>query len=367
MFLTAYNLPHYLLSKGLIDARAVVEGDFRIAEVGRRNRNFKVLRSGSPGLFVKQIKTTEAQAITTIQREAAFYRTVHVDPKFMAIRGLIPEFVDHDARRHSLTLRLADNAESMQERHTREAKYGQDTAQVLGRALGRVHVHGSAIMSDPATRSLFACQVPWPLTFDQSGYQMLDGLGPIGPALAAGIRQFPSLQPLLSALRSEWKFDSLIHNDMKWDNCLLKIQQEGEPELTIVDWELADLGDGAWDVGTIFKEYIMAVLLNANMRETTAAQNYPAPPVITLESLQPSIRAFWQAYAVARGLAGYEEQTTLLRAVRLTAGRMIVGVLEYLGPATQLGTLGTTMLQTSAGLLEAPQIAILQLMGAPQR
>jgi len=367
MFLTAYNLPHYLLSKGLINAQALVEGDFAIAEAGRRNRNFKVLRRGAPGLFVKQVKTTEAQAVTTIQREAAFYRTVHADPRFVAIRGLIPEFVHHDAQRHSLALRLTDNAESMQERHIREGKYSEAAAQVLGRALGQVHLQGAAMMSDPATRAMFTCQIPWPLTFDQSGYQMLDALGPIGPALAAGIRQFPSLQPLLSALRSEWKFDSLIHNDMKWDNCLLKIQQDGDPELTIVDWELADLGDGAWDVGTIFKEYIMAVLLNANMRESAPAQNYPPPPLLTLESLQPSIQAFWQAYATARGLSGFEEHATLLRAVRLTAGRMIVGVLEYLGPSSQLGTLGTTMLQTSAGLLEAPQIGMYQLMGVPRR
>ena len=39
MFLTAYNLPHYLLSKGLIDSQSLVAGDFAIAEAGRRNRN----------------------------------------------------------------------------------------------------------------------------------------------------------------------------------------------------------------------------------------------------------------------------------------------------------------------------------------
>jgi Ser/Thr protein kinase RdoA (MazF antagonist) len=367
MFLTAYNLPHYLLSKGLIDVGAVVEGDLAIVEAGRRNRNFKVLQRGGPGLFVKQIKTTEPQAIMTIQREAAFYRAVHADPKFAALRDLIPEFVDHDARRHSLALRLTSNAESMQERHSRENKYGEDTASELGRALGLVHSYGQAMVSDPATRSIFTYQVPWPLTFDQSGYQMLDSFGPVGPALAEGIRQIPRLQPLLSALRMEWKFDSLIHNDMKWDNCLLKIQSEGPPELTIVDWELADIGDGAWDIGTIFKEYIMAVMLNANYRETAATQNVPAPAAITLESLQPSIRAFWKAYARARGLSGHEEQMTLLRAVRLTAGRMIVAVLEYLGTSPQLGTLGTTMLRTSAGLLEAPQIGLLQLMGVGPR
>jgi len=365
MFLTAYNLPHYLLSRGLIDSRSLVEGDFAIAEAGRRNRNFKVLRQRSPGLFVKQIKTTEAQAIYTIEREAAFYRAVHGDPKYGSIGRLVPEFVDYDARRHAVAVRLADNTESMQERQMRESKYGEDTARVLGRALALVHSYGTAMMSDSSMRSLFTCQLPWPLTFDQSGYQMLEGFGPIGRALGAGIRQFPTLQPLLSALRAEWRYDSLIHNDMKWDNCLLKMQAEGEPELTIVDWELVDIGDGAWDVATIFKEYVMAMLMNASTREMAAAQKYPAPPAVTLETLRPSVRAFWEAYASGRGLSGIQAQITLLRAIRLTAGRMIVAVLEYLGGMPELGPFGNTMLQTGVGLLEAPQVAMAQLLGSP--
>jgi hypothetical protein len=364
MFLTAYNLPHYLLSKGLIDSQSLVAGDFAIAEAGRRNRNFKVLRHRSPGLFVKQIKTTEAQAIYTIEREAAFYRAVQSDPKYARIRGLIPKFVDYDARRHALTLSLADNTESMQERQMRENKYGEDTARVLGSALALVHSHGTSIVADPTSRSLYNCQLPWPLTFDQAGYQMFEGFGPIGRSLAAGIRQFPSLQPLLSALRAEWRYDSLIHNDMKWDNCLLKIQSQGGPELTIVDWELVDIGDGAWDVATIFKEYVMAMLMNASAREMAAAQKYPAPPTVTLETLRPSVRAFWEAYAAGRGFSAIEAHVTLLRAVRLTAGRMIVAVLEYLSGMPELGPFGNTMLQTSVGLLEAPQVAVAQLLGS---
>jgi aminoglycoside phosphotransferase (APT) family kinase protein len=364
MFLTAYNLPHYLLSKGLIDSRSLVEGDFAIAEAGRRNRNFKVLRHRSPGLFVKQIKTTEAQAIHTVEREAAFYRAVHGDPKYARLQALIPKFIDYDARRHALALGLADNSESLQERQMRESQYRDDTAHALGRALAVVHSHGAAMMSDAATRPLFTCQLPWPLTFDQTGYQMFESFGPIGRALAAGIRQFPTLQPLLSALRAEWRYDSLIHNDMKWDNCLLKIQAEGEPELTIVDWELADIGDGAWDVATIFKDYIMAVFMNSSAREMAAAQQYPAPPPVTLETMHPSVRAFWEAYESGRGLSGIEAHITLLRAIRLTAGRMIIAVLEYLGGAAELGPFGNSMLQTSAGLLEAPHVAMAQLLGS---
>ncbi len=120
MFLTAYNLPHYLISKGLITAQSVVDGDFTVAEAGRRNRNFKILRRKQPGLFVKQVKTNEAQAVTTVQREAAFYRIVQGDPKYAAIAGLIPKFIDYEPARHSLTLSLTENAESMAEYHRRQ-------------------------------------------------------------------------------------------------------------------------------------------------------------------------------------------------------------------------------------------------------
>src|SRR5205807_901418 len=102
-----YNLAHYLTAKGLITMRSVVDGDFILAEAGRRNRNFKLNRRQQPGIFVKQVKTTEQQAIMTIQREAAFYRAVHRDPRYAAIRGMVPGFLDYDASRYALALSLA--------------------------------------------------------------------------------------------------------------------------------------------------------------------------------------------------------------------------------------------------------------------
>jgi len=221
VFLTAYNLPQYLMSKGLISAQSVVDGDFVLAEAGRRNRNFKVLRRKQPGLFVKQIKSTEAQAISTIEREAAFYRAVHSDPRYTAIAGMIPKFVDYEPSRRALALSLTENAESISEHHMRQAQIPENTARLIGNALGIAHSYGPAMMADPATRSLFPYQAPWPMTLEQMGYSFLDNFAPIGPQLSAAIQQLPKLQPMLSALRPLWQYDSLIHGDMKWDNCLV--------------------------------------------------------------------------------------------------------------------------------------------------
>jgi hypothetical protein len=358
MFLTAYNLPHYLMSRGLVSTESVVAGDFALAETGRRNRNFKIMRRSHPGLFVKQIKTAEAQAISTIDREAAFYRVVHSDPKYAAIRNLIPRFVDFDPTRHALTLSLTENAESMAEHHARGSIYPEATARQIGTALGLVHWYGPRMLADPATRSLFPCQIPWPLTLDQTGYSFLDGFGAVGAELSKAIQQRPTLQPKLSALRPYWQYDSLIHGDMKWDNCLVSRRTGDELEVSIVDWELADIGDGAWDVATIFKEYLVATIVRAGAQP-------PSPPGPTIETLRPSMRAFWDAYATARRIPAEHRQGFLSRAICFTAGRMVIAALEYVVDAAYFNAWGPTMLETSVYLLDAPQLAAAQMLGVP--
>ena len=47
-----------------------------------------------------------------------------------------------------------------------------------------------------------------------------------------------------------WRAETFIHNDVKWDNFLV-YARAGSRRLTqmkIIDWELANFGDPAWDV-----------------------------------------------------------------------------------------------------------------------
>jgi hypothetical protein len=359
MFLTAYNLAHYLIAKGLITTQSVVDGDFILAEAGRRNRNFKLSRRRLPGLFVKQVKSTEPQAIITIEREAAFYRAIG-DPRYAAISGMIPRFIDYDPTRYALTLRLTEDAESLSERQIRETVVPPDLARQLGQALALIHSFGAQVAADPALRPKLPCQIPWPLNVDTAGYSFLSAYGNLGAQLTQAIQETPGLTAGLPALRAYWQYDSLTHGDMKWDNCL----QRGE-ELVIVDWELADLGDGAWDVATIFKEYIASILMNRAMREAAAARDAPQPPEITLDTTRPSLCAFWKGYAEGRGLSGAAADLYLDRAVRFTAGRLVVAVLEYCTFAKNLDSTARTMLDYARRILEHPQIAAAQLAGVP--
>ncbi len=353
MFLTAYNLAHFLMSKGLLDPASVADGDFTVAEAGRRNRNFKVRLGPRPGLFVKQVKILDPSATATIQREASFFKLIQTSPKYAALKALTPEFVHYEPRRHAVTTRLADQAESLAEKQGREGVYREDIAHLLGHALGIAHPYGPVLAADPDARGLFACQLPWPLTLDQTGYSFLNSLGAIGPQLAQSIQQAPGLQPALSALRPEWQFDSLVHGDMKFDNCLIRTMPGGQVQLTIVDWELCDLGDAAWDVASIYKDLLMAVLVSA--------QNPQASPQVTFDTVRPAMRAFWTGYCAARPQAA--TLPSLDKMIRYTGARMVLAVLEYLWNAPAMSPLGRQILETAQWLLHSTLSARVQMIG----
>ena len=55
MIITAENIVHYITDKNFITSESVVDGDFTVVDMTRRNRNFKIVRKQSRGYFVKQV------------------------------------------------------------------------------------------------------------------------------------------------------------------------------------------------------------------------------------------------------------------------------------------------------------------------
>jgi thiamine kinase-like enzyme len=306
-------------------------------------------------MFVKQIKTSEPQAMVTIRKEAGFYHRVQTEPAYSPLAKLMPAMIHHEPARHALVLRLLPEAESLTEYQVRTNDYNRENAAKLARALAELHGFGLRMAQDAWLQPLFLRQVPWAMTLDQSGQGFFQSFGAIGTQLTTLLQNFPALVPQLCALRHEWQFEAVIHGDMKWENCLLQKTGNGDTALRIVDWELVDLGDGAWDVATVFKEYLVLTIMSAG-----------TPVEKTLDDLRPAIREFWKTYAMARQFTPAQTAAFRDRAIRFTAARMLVAVLEYLHAAPQASAAAMSMLNTSAGILSAPQAAAAEILGYPQ-
>lgn len=296
VFLTASNLAYYLLARGSVTPHSLVDGDFLVAEAGRRNRNYKVILGEHPGLFVKQVQTDETQAISTLEREAACYRMAQSNPKFAPLLQLMPRLIDYDSSRHILIVELLPDGENLTEYHTRMQAFPEEIGQMLGRGLGAYHSEAGRMFGGTQQDNVFPRQAPWILSIHRSNEAWYASLSEGNKELIGVVRQQPALMRHLDELQSEWRFEGLLHGDMKWDNCLVFNDGDNQLKLRIVDWELADLGDPLWDTGAVFLSYLTFWIYSMPIVAESTPRSFVPGAAYKLESLQPAMRAFWQAY-----------------------------------------------------------------------
>src|SRR5947208_14057584 len=108
MFLTATNVFHYLRDAGQLSSRDIIEENFRVIEVGRRNRNFKIMRNSGPSLFVKQVPIIHPETVSSFRREAAVAQMACEAAPESALRSVPPSLRRYDPQAHVLVYEAFD-------------------------------------------------------------------------------------------------------------------------------------------------------------------------------------------------------------------------------------------------------------------
>lgn len=369
MILSAANLAHHLVDRGIVPAETVVDGDFVVVEATRRNRNFQVVRGPHPGLFVKQPQDWQPHSTETMAREAACYALAHGDPDFAALAPLLPRLVHWDAQRMVLVTERVEG-ENVAEMHRRLGAFPAQTGARLGTLLGGYHREAGARARDAARDAVFPRSLPWILSvLDHNPSH----LGPVsgGCTRLLGILEaYPGFRDALAAVRDGWVRDALVHGDMKWENCLVSppAAEGDEPRVRIVDWELADFGDACWDVGSLFQSYLAAWIFSIRAGPEVPPVRLPELAERPLSTMQPAIAAFWAAYLEARGADPAAEHTVLLRSTAFAAARMVQTAWEYTAFAPEPSAHVLFLLQVAMNVLTRPEEAARELLGiAPAR
>jgi Phosphotransferase enzyme family len=358
MHLTAANLAHFLMGRGLLSADAIVASDVLVLDSSRRNRNFKAIQSRGPSLFVKQMREMQADAMLTLRREAACYQFARNDP---ALSRLMPRLIRYDANWHVLIIELLPNAESLSDYHARHKAFPPEIGRMLGEGLGIYHAHADVLLKSKELKALFARQVPVILRLERGGHAALGHFGRIGPALSALIQQHQEFQTLLDALGAEWRFDSLIHGDMRWDNVLV-FPAQGGLDFRVVDWEMADFGDAAWDVGAVLQSFLAVWIQSMPIASGLPPEAYISMATQPLETMRPVLGTFWEAYARTRGFGEDQRKHELERCMRFGAARLVWAAVEQRLYAPQLDPAAAALLQVSLNVLKDPARAVKDLL-----
>jgi len=363
--LTLEDATPYLLEHGLITPSTVIEGNLSVSSVVRRNRNLFVTRVDGPGYLLKQPDGEDS--VNSLQREAAFCAFCHAEPATESLRRWVPVLRHVDSARHVLGLELFPGARPLWTHYSGFAP-GHFPAGVpagLGEAMGTVHrlFRAPELREDPRL-AWMTRGVPWILRVHRPVPEMLATLSLANYRVLGLVQAQPGLSRQLDALRLEWREDTVIHGDIKSDNVLVvpPVDADGEAQVRLVDWELAQVGDPAWDVAGTLQDFVMFWLLSVpgdamSADEMTTRAGYP------LRALHPGLRAFWRAYRAASGLSRADADALLRRAVRYSGARLIQSAFEMGQAAHVLPRPSVLLLQISANLLAQPELGQVQLYG----
>src|SRR5450432_1421353 len=100
MLLTEQNICYYLLDKGWLPLKQLVDGEFRVDVSDSRNRNFIVNRDFDNAYFIKHIKVREAERLSTMRTEATCYWLASNDEQYAALKPHLPAYHAFDYNNH---------------------------------------------------------------------------------------------------------------------------------------------------------------------------------------------------------------------------------------------------------------------------
>lgn len=362
MILSPENLVYYLLERGLLTRDSVVNGGVEISEIPRRNRNFRVRQRNGPSYFLKQARHGEPDAIRTLHAEAECYRFAAQDETFADLAEIVPRFHAYDYRRAVLVTQLLDGAETLTEHHFRSDSFPASVGEQLGRAFGNYHRKAS-VQAPAGLDGIFLRRPAWALSLHDMQPAMAPGLSGGIHQMLGMVRQFPQFATALEKLRAEWRFDAVIHGDIKWDNCVVCAGSNGDSRLRIVDWEMADWGDSCWDLAGIFSAYLSfwvhSLPPNGSADPARAALQARFP----IERMQPAMQCFWNTYTQCRAVSDDVSHDLLRRTVLYTGARTMQTTFELLQMAPQANANTVLLLQLSMNILADPEEAARELLG----
>jgi len=353
MLLTQAGVVSALLARGLLDAAAIIDGDLVVADGSRRNINFEILRERGRSYFVKQGVGDDRRR--TVAHEAAMYEVLASSP---TLEALAPRHHLWDAEDCTLVVELVRGAESLAALHRRRRRVPVDVGGALGRALGTLH---GATRADAMrgrfrnyTPTLFELHRPTLSAFAWMSYGTLE--------IVKMVQRSDSLVQSLEQVRRDWRIETLIHGDVRWDNCLwLGDTRAG---LTLVDWEMAGAGDPCWDVGTALSEYVGAWVAASPLVPEMPPEAMARLSSLPLADVQRAVRTLWRSYADAMGLAAAADEWCL-RAVRYAGARLVEMACETARSSARVTEDAVYLLQTGANILERPLDAAVELFGLP--
>ena len=347
----------YLQARGYLTISGAAFDGIRIEDASQRNTNLKVLRPRGMSYFLKQAR--DAAGAAHLAHEASIYQILRANVRQDLFSRCLPQFLGYDPNKHILVLEFIRKSHSLREHYALKRRFPVALGAAMAHALASLH--RLPIKDDLVLRSSHG--PPWIFSLHRPGLRHWRGLSSASLKVIEIIQGSSEFCSLLDNLQQDWRNDTFIHFDAKWDNCIVlePSADEYRRRLRIIDWELAGWGDACWDVGSVLADYLSLWRSSRPLLDETAPENIKAK--YRLERMQPAMRAFWRTYVGCMQHEPAVANDLLVRTARFAAVRLLQIAVERAQVSPELTSNIVGDLQLSLNILQRPIEAIVHLFG----
>lgn len=359
------NVIEYLLHNKLMNSKSIVDNDLEIYDVSRKNRNIRIsFRTGS-GLLLKQANPYDISSYVTIKRESLLYAIIQTENEFACLADIAPRIHDYDEKNNIMVTDYVPgyswNKYISQELNM---KLEPDMVASLANAVGTFHHTFENVLKVKRDLDFLPKTFAFENLLIHPGPEIFINLSQANMTLLKIIQRDPKIYDILERLFASWDSRTLIHGDIKFDNIIVTVEKNTKRHI-FTDWEMASIGDPAWDIGSIFQEFIRSWLYILPITGTEEIQQLLEDSKESLQNMQYALRIFWNEYIQVIQKDPQETNELLLKSSKFCAARLIQSAYELLHSQTELNNLATYMVQIGLNMIDNVNSATIHLLGIP--
>lgn len=369
--LSSENVFAYLSSQGILNEPK--QEIIKLEPKPAKNFNLLLTLLDNRQLLVKQERhNSEGKTAGEFRNEWLVHQFFQKFPELNLIRPSLSEVLYFDAENSIIVFNYLTDYRDLSVFYAKENIFPPEIATSIGRLLATIHR----------------------VTFNHSNYQdffsrsrkdrgidrqtmLTQGLERITPEIFGSIpvdglkfytlyQRYDSLGKAIADIASAFTPSCFTHNDLKLNNILLHNDRQQNPNsfIRLIDWERANWGDPAFDLGAMVASYLQLWLSSLIVSQSVSIEEALQLAMIPLDKLQPSLAALLNTY-LAEFPAILEHRPDFLKRVVQAAGlNLIQQILATILYQKTFNNTGICLLQVAKSLLCRPEQSISTVFGA---
>lgn len=354
-FINFNKLFHYLIEKNIFRLKDVSLGNVYSFQIQSRNLIHAVLCPGFKDYLVKQVRDSDISYTTTLRQEAIFLQEILHQKSLSFLAEFTPKFYVYDEINHVLITEYYRNSKDVFSIHMQTLNFVPKFGKMQAEVLADLHTKSQKFVEKNKNSENFKKVVPWAFKFHYGPKEWFNLRSGADNYLFQAVQNDEIFKSTIQKLHDEWRQKTLIHGDIKMNNFLVVKDENGE-KMKLIDWEIVDFGDPAWDVAGVFQGYLARWAYHYFGSSNSKKE-------FTSEMLETTMSLFWEEYKNRTSLFGENAEDFLSRTMQFSAVRLIQTCLEASHSDKNLAESNARILQMSQNILRQPIAASENLLG----